>query len=281
VVLLLSVLCALCLGTAHVTAKRGLGAMDARAGAAISISTATAVFVIVSPIALDLSGLNLLAVGIFAAVGLIYPALSTLVTFEANDRLGATVTSAVSGTAPVFALVGAAVFVGEVITAQAIIASIGVALGIAVFSWRRGALRAGFRGYDLLFPLIAAIARGTGQALAKTGLTLWPNPFAASIISYVIASAAVVTVNRAPLERRISRQGARWFILTGALNCIAVMALYTALSRAPVSYVAPIIATFPLVTAALSAALGQERLTVQNIVGSLISVSAVIILVSS
>lgn len=54
-------LSSLSFGAAVVIAKRGLRTLDARASAAISIPTATVLFVAVSPFALDLSDLSLTA----------------------------------------------------------------------------------------------------------------------------------------------------------------------------------------------------------------------------
>lgn len=51
---LLSMLSALCFGAAAVTSKVGLRSLDARAGAAISVPTATALFAVASPFALEM-----------------------------------------------------------------------------------------------------------------------------------------------------------------------------------------------------------------------------------
>src|SRR5512140_1525957 len=95
--LALSVLSSLCFGIALVTGRVGLRALDARSGAAISIPTATLLFVAAAPFALDLDGLSIAATLWFALVGLFFPALVTLLTFRSNEELGPTVTGAVSG----------------------------------------------------------------------------------------------------------------------------------------------------------------------------------------
>jgi len=86
--LMLAGVSAICFGSALVTAKFGLRTVDARSGAAISIPTATALLVLAAPFALDVSGFTLAAALIFAAVGIFFPAVVTLLTFAANDRLG-------------------------------------------------------------------------------------------------------------------------------------------------------------------------------------------------
>jgi drug/metabolite transporter (DMT)-like permease len=108
----IAVMSALCFGVALVTGRVGLRAIDARAGAAISIPSATLLFVLAAPFALDLAQFDIRAALWFVVVGLFFPAVVTLLTFRSNELLGPTVTSAVSGTAPLFALLAAAWWLG-------------------------------------------------------------------------------------------------------------------------------------------------------------------------
>ena len=194
--LALAVLSSLCFGIALVTGRVGLRTLDARAGAAISVPTATALFIVAAPFALDVSGFSIGAALLFAAVGLFFPALVTLLTFRSNEKLGPTVTSAVSGTAPLFALVAAALLLSEKIPAAAAIASVAVLIGIAVLSWDPSDSRGRFLGWSLLWPLAGAMVRGIAQVGAKAGLLMWPNPFAASLIGYTVSSATVIAADR-------------------------------------------------------------------------------------
>ena len=285
---LLSVLSALCFGAAAVTSRIGLRSLDARAGAAISVPTATVLFLIVSPFTLDIAGFVLLAALLFALVGLFFPALVTIVTFKSNQRLGPTVTSAVSGTAPLFALAAASLCLGERIPAQAVVAAAGVVAGVWLLSWNPRAVRPGFAGWALLLPLSGALLRGIAQVIAKAGLLLWPNPFAASLLGYCVSSAVVISADRLSRSRtRIktnsaTRRGILWFGVTGVLNGGAVLLMYVALSMAPVSTVAPVVASFPLVTALLSSlVLREERVTLRAMAGALVTVSAIVYMVAA
>ena len=87
-----------CFGAGLITARIGLRNMDARAGAALSVPTATVLFVLAAPFALDLAGFTVQAALVFAVVGLFFPAVVTLLTFRATALLGPTITSSVSGT---------------------------------------------------------------------------------------------------------------------------------------------------------------------------------------
>lgn len=282
--LILAGLSALCFGAALITAALGLRVLDARSGAAISIPTATLLFLGAAPFALDLEGFDWHATFVFAVVGLFFPALVTLVTFRANRDLGPAVTSAVSGTAPLFAIVAAAVLLREAVPAKAVIAACGVATGVALISWRRSdAARAAPR-QAILLPVFGAALRGIAQVVAKVGLLVWPNPFAASLIGYLVSSTTILSLKRLPRTRKSEHtSGAiRWFALTGFLNGGAVMLMYSALAQAPVSTVAPIIAAYPLFTVLLSAIfLRAERLPARAITGIVLSVAAIAYLVAA
>ncbi len=282
--LALAVLSSLCFGIALVTGRVGLRALDARAGAAISVPTATVLFIVASPFALDVSGFSIKAALLFAAVGLFFPALVTLLTFRSNEKLGPTVTSAVSGTAPLFALVAAALLLGEKVPAAAAIAAVAVLVGIAVLSWDPSAPRARFLGWSLLWPLAGAMVRGVAQVGAKAGLLMWPNPFAAGLIGYTVSSAAVIAADRMgrSAKARPTMQSAAWFAATGLLNGGAVLSMYAALSMAPVSLVAPVVASYPVVTALVSAAvLRDERITARVLAGAAVTVAAIVYLIVS
>lgn len=279
--LILAMLAALCFGAGMISARIGLRHVDARTGAAISIPTATLLFVIAAPFTVELSAFSLVAALIFALVGLFYPALVTLLTFRANEELGPTVTSAISGTAPLFAMLAAALLLGEQIPPQAAIAALGVAAGVALLSWRPGAAQGRLPARALFWPVAGAIVRGVAQTGAKAGLLLWGNPFAAGVIGYLVSSTAVLGAERLRRGGRktVGRDGLLWFVATGTINGGAMVLMYSALAVAPVSTVAPVIAAYPLVTALAGAAfLRGEKISVQVVCGTVITVSAIIYL---
>lgn len=280
----LAVLSSLCFGLALVTGRIGLRSIDARSGAAVSIPTATLLFALAAPFTFDATGFSLIAAAWFAVVGLIFPAVVTLLTFRSNETLGPTITGAVSGTAPLFALLAAGLMLGERVPASAAAASLGIVVGVALLSWRPHAIRPGFVGWALLWPIAGALVRGFAQAGAKAGLLLWPNPFAAGLIGYSISTATVIGVNQIGRSgrRRLTKPGVAWFAATGVLNGGAVLLMYTALNVAPVSLIAPIVAAYPLVTTLVSAVvLRDEVVSPRMVAGATVTVLAVIYLVSS
>lgn len=277
--LALAVSSSLCFGLALITSRIGLRSLDARSGAAISVPTATLLFALAAPFGVDTAGFTLRAALWFAGVGVFFPALVTLLTFRSNEQLGPTITSAISSTTPLFALLAAVLLLGERVPVYALLACLAIVGGAIVLTWRQSAVRPGFTGWALLWPVAGAVVRGLAQAGAKAGLVLWPSPFAAGLIGYTVSSAAVIGTNAFGRARRpaLTRHGFAWFVLTGALNGGAVLLMYGALNLAPVSLVAPVVATYPLVTVLLSAlVLREEALTVRMVAGAATMVLGVI-----
>jgi len=236
----------------------GLRHRSARRGAAVSIPTAAALFVLLAPFALDVSGFSWRAAAIFAAAGLGYPALVTLLTFEAARRSGPGVAGALGNLTPLFAVLFAAVALGETPRAGQLAGAAAIVAGVMLISFPGGGAARAALGWALALPLAAAALRGAIQPAVKAGLALWPDAFAAALIGYIVSAAVVAGsagLGGAPPARAPRRAGILWFALVGLGNGCAVLSLYAALARAPVALVSPVVATYPLFALAFGAAL--------------------------
>ena len=255
--------------------------MEALAGARVSIPSAALLFWLLSPF-LDWSGWQAQAMAVFALVGLFYPAAVTLLTFVGNRRLGPTVAGTIGSTTPLFAVLGAAVFLGEVPGAREFVATAIIVLGTMALSRPAAGETQSLSRSALWMPWSAALLRALAQVLSKAGLALWPNPFAAALIGYSVSTAIVWTAGLFTSGGKVpvfTRRGVAWFALTGALNGAAVLSMYYALTTGPVQVVAPVVATYPLYTLALSAVfLRRERLSGRLIGGVALTVAGVVIL---
>lgn len=276
----LAVAAAALFGAALVTTHSGLKYLDSATGARVSIPTATLLFWIVFPFT-ELNGWHLAAAAIFGLVGLFFPAAVTLLTFEANRRLGPTVTATIGSTAPLFAVLGGALFLAEPPGGRALGATALIVLGLVALTRESGNAPVARGRGGLWRAWSAAVLRALAQVLSKAGLALWPSPYAAALLGYTVSSAAVwASALRGGHVRAFNRTGAAWFALTGGLNGAAVLALYCALNQGPVSLVSPIAATYPLFTLGLSALLlRNERLTGPLIAGVVLTVAGVAVLV--
>ena len=278
----------LCFDAAKLTSRRGLATIPARVGAGLSVPTAALLLVAVAPFTVDVAAYRADAALLFLVVGLFFPALVTIVTFVSNARLGPTVTSAVSGTAPLFAMLIAAALLGEAVAPRAAVAAVGVALGVALLSgWPgRSAVpaRRAIGGVALLWPLAGSALRGLAQTLARVGLLLWPDPVAAAALGYCVSALAVSLIARGagrPGAPPWDRAGVRWFRLTGVLNGAAVLLMYLALRHAPVAIVAPIVATYPAVTMLFAWLVDRrDRPDPRRVAGVVLTVASVVWLVA-
>ncbi|MGC2824453.1 MAG: DMT family transporter [Pseudolabrys sp.] len=243
---------ALCFGVALVLTHIGLRYIPPLSGAAISIPSSTLLFIAIAPIVLGGRPIIWAAVPIYAAVGLLYPAAVTLLTFAANRALGPVITSALGNLAPLFAVGFAVVILGEPLIFAHIGGLLVTVAGVVILSMTRG--REGiahWRSWALLLPLVAAAVRGFIQPSVKVGLVIWPSPFAAVLTSYIVSSLIIVGASRLQSGRFLAiapLRGHLWFVLIGVLNGLAVLLLYAALANGPVALVAPLVATYPLVT---------------------------------
>jgi drug/metabolite transporter (DMT)-like permease len=274
---------AFCFGLALVLTQFGLRSMAAIQGAAVSIPVSAALCWIVAPFAVDFTAWRWDALLIFAAVGLLFPATVTLLTFEANRRMGPPVAGAIGNLAPLFAVLIAVLALGEALTPATGAGIAAIVAGVTVLGLRRRALSgAAWPLWALALPLLAAMIRGAVQPAVKIGLASWDSPLMAVAAGYAVSSAVVLGVawgtGRAG-RAGFDRSGIAWFAAVGLCNVAAVFALYAALARGPVTLVSPVVASYPLVTLALSRILLRGTQTgPQVLLGVAITVAGIALL---
>jgi drug/metabolite transporter (DMT)-like permease len=254
--IILALASALCYGLGLTLTQFGLRDVPPAAGAAISIPTSTLLFVAAAPIGLAGTTPVWTALPIFATVGLLFPAAATLITFEANRRLGPVITGSLGNLAPVIAVLLAFVLLGEPLRLGQMLGLAIILAGVIVLTGPRGQQSSGWTSWYVVLPLVVAALRGLIQPVIKLGLAQWPSPYAAVLVGYVISSAVVVTALRLRTGRwrpAANALGLRWFAGVGVCNGLAVLLMYAALARGPVAIVSPLVATYPLVTVAASA----------------------------
>jgi drug/metabolite transporter (DMT)-like permease len=270
------------LGTAVVIANVGLRHLDPARGALVSIPSTTLLLWLLAPFLLRGGNWNATAFAIFAVVGLIFPALVTVLNFVSNRIAGPNVAGTLSGTTPLFAVLGAIVFLGEPLTAAAAAGTAAIVLGVVVLSARGAGSPRAWSAWVVLLPLAGAAIRGGAQAAVKGGLALWPDPFVAVLVGYSVSCAMIFAANRILAPRKgtlTNRRGVLWFVAVGACNGAGMLAMYAALTRGQVSVVSPLVATYPLFTLALSALfLRAEKLGPRVLLGVAVTVAGAVVL---
>lgn len=270
------------LGTAVVLANVGLRTLHPARGALISIPSTTLLFWLLAPFLLRGDGWNAKAFVIFAAVGIVFPAVVTLLNFASNRLTGATIAGTVSSTTPLFAVLVAILFLGEPLTATAAAGTAAIVLGVIAFTARDGGRSRQWAAWALLLPLAGAAIRGGAQAAVKGGLALWPDPFVAVLVGYTVSCVTIFASSRALAPAgaaQFDRRGVLWFIAVGMCNGAGMLAMYAALSHGKVSVVSPLVASYPLFTLALSALfLRDERFGPRVLLGVALTVAGVLAL---
>jgi drug/metabolite transporter (DMT)-like permease len=279
----LALVAAVFFAAALVTTQFGLRHMDALAGAKVSVPSATLMlWLVLGPRALE--GWQPQGASVFLALGLFFPVVVTLLAYEANRRMGPTIAGAIGSTAPLFAVLGAVLFLGESLGAPHLAATLAIVAGSVVLVWRGGAsaLAAKRAPWTSWVSWAAAALRALAQVVAKAGLLLWPNPYAAATLCYTVSAALIWIIgatSRRPESRIYTRRGVCWFAVTGLCNCVAVLALYAALEIGTVNLVSPIAASYPLFTLLLNAIiLREERVSLRLLAGVALMVGGVVIL---
>ncbi len=272
-------LASVCFGVAIALTKFGLQDMHPMAGALVSIPTATVLFWCFAPMMLEKVDWVLPALGIFAVVGLFYPAMVTLLVYEANLRMGPTVAATISSITPLFAIIGAILFLKETLTPLIFLGTAGIVAGLMLISWNRTNHRQAWPKIAVLFPLGAAIIRGGAQTLAKMGLEMQPTPYVAGLIGYTTSVVSILLVSHIRFglgHMAFTRRGIGWFMSVGIANGSAVLLLYMALKTGNVVTVAPLAATFPIFTLLFSLLFFRhENITFRTIGGVALVVGGV------
>jgi drug/metabolite transporter (DMT)-like permease len=279
---LLALAAAACFGSALIVTQFGLRHATPVAGATVSVTFTLVVWLVLCPFLLDLEAWHVGALALFAIVGVFYPAIVTLLTYESNRQLGPTLTGAVSCTAPFFAVLTAVLFLGEHLTLPIAAGGTVIVGGLMLLTARAPLERA--PGWKLMLPVSGALLRGVAQTLTKLGLVLWANPFAAALVGYATSAAVMWSTDAVSRRsaRRITGTGALWFMAVGTLNGGAVLLMYYALNIGSVSVVSPVVATYPLFTMLFSALfLKTELLTPKTVAGVMLAVCGVAVILTA
>jgi drug/metabolite transporter (DMT)-like permease len=271
-------------GAALVITQLALRSAPPWRGAAISVPSAAVMFWCLAPFLIDAGSADAGAALIFALVGLLFPATVTLLSMEANRRMGPNLTGAVGNTTPLFAVLLAVVVLGEALGALQGLGIAVIVAGVTLLSLDRA--RAGGRWplWVLALPIAAAVVRGAAPPAIKLGLAAWNDPLAAALISYTVSAAVLVVAAHVRAGGRlppVDAKGTAWFIAVGLCNGLAVLLIYAALARGPVTLVAPLFAAHPLVTLALSRLLlRHEPFGLQLALGVAATVAGVVLLIA-
>lgn len=263
-------------GTSGVASKRGLAHVESLTGTIVTVGTCSAVYLVTAPFWMRTGDWFTAGFWIFVVVGIMQPALSMYFANEAFSRAGATVVATFTGTTPLFAAALAIGFLGERLTLAIAAGTILTVLGITTLASMPGSRGSGWVGGGggvaaaLLFATGTAVIRGVNHVIGKVGIDLLPNPFMAGFCSFAVSFVVLAVVYRWRRGRwpgRIPGPGLMYFGIAGVCVALGIGLLYTALLAGAVTVVAPIVATYPVFTMLVAAAVRDERITATVLAG--------------
>lgn len=272
-------------GVDPIVSKRGLeGGGNWLQNTLVVLAVRVAVFwsvLLVASGAHPLRGVTLRTIAVFAFAGVLAAGVGQLAFYLGVARVGSSVSTTVTNSRPLFAVALAVLWLGELVTPVMGLGVLVLVAGLFVISVSKGGDISGWRRIDLAFPLLAAVAFAGGNVVRRFGFTtetvsvvqaLAINDLAAfaAVAGYAVAAGRLDALS-AP------RRSYGLFAVAGLLVGAAMLLLFEALARGPVSVVDPIVATAPLFTALVASVLLRdvERITRGLVVGTVLVVVGV------
>ena len=163
---------AFCFALALILTQFGLRSVPSWRSPLYSIVSSTFAAWAASAVFVDWRTFDWRAAAIFAAVGCVFPVVVSILAVRANERLGPAVAGAVGNVTPLFAVLGAVLFLGEHIGPGQLAGLALVVGGVALMALRGGAGGRRWSVWVLAIPLAAALVRGAIQPAIKTGLVI-------------------------------------------------------------------------------------------------------------
>ena len=273
---------ALFFGFNVVITRRGLNYLDAQTGSTITITTTLTLYLLSAPFWMRQADWFTPGFWVFAGIGCLHPLFSTFLAFEANRRIGPTISAAFCSTAPFFATLTAVLFLGERLTTLIAIGTVCTVAGVVTLSWNPREVGSIVKS-ALLLATGAAVIRGVTHTLGRFGLQMLPNPFMAGFTSFLVAFFGALTLYRLRTGHllkpsKLHPKGLLFFILTGLLIGIAIWCMYGALAVGDVIITSPIISAFPMFTLLTALVFRQETITRRIVFGVCLVVGGVVLI---
>lgn len=257
--------------------RAGLRHLDSRTGAIISIGATVGGYLLVSPLWMRFEDWANPGLLVFAGFGLLHPWLSRYMAYEANRRVGATVSATFEANSPLFTAALAIIFLGEQLTVLLAVGTLMTVAGIAWVYWNRE-VAASIMRVAALLAMGAMVLRGLLIFVTKIGLVMMPNPVMGAFAAYAVSLVCALAYHFARAGGGaipLVRGGGSWFLLTGVLTATGTFCLFTALLHGQVVVVSPILASYPLFTMLTAWLLSTERLSRYAIGGIVLTVAGV------
>ena len=219
---------------------------------------------------------------IFVLVGIFVPGVARFFMFKGMERLGASITSCLTNSTPLFATLFAVSFLHERPTLTNILGTLSIVSGVVALTWK-GETKT-WRTRDLLFPLTAAFLFAARDNMVRFGLLKIHSPLTGATIaattSFVTMSLLYLLFEEKRPLKDSAPMGFKLFAAAGFTNFLSYAFAYTALSMESVSLVSPLINGSSLFILPLSALLLKdvEKITQRKIAATLLVILGVFLI---
>jgi drug/metabolite transporter (DMT)-like permease len=221
---------------------------------------------------------------IFMASGVLAPALARLSLYTAIGMIGIARATVAGNTTPIFAALGAALFLGERVTFVVAFGTLAVVLGVALTSSTPLQEEPRVNRIGLLLAVGTAVLAAASSLLRKVGLQDLPNPALAGALTMTGALAGllplvILRARREPI--RADRSALAPMLGASLLSSGGFLAYFVALHLGDVSRVAPLSNTTPLFVVLLLHFIFRnvESVTRRTLVGAGLTVGGVILVI--
>jgi drug/metabolite transporter, DME family len=218
----------------------------------------------------------------FLVSGCLQPLFARALYYEALIRMGVSRAGPLRGAEPLFATAIAVTVLHEQPPVPVYVGTVLIVGSVWAISSSHGGTT-NWRLLDTLFPLGAALVSAISQSLRKQGLHILPDPFVAAVtVTSVTLTLLVVFLiaTRRTGKLRVKRESFLFFFSAALVALSAQIANFTALSRAEVSVIIPLLNTTPLFAVLFSALFlrGMETIGPRTLLGAILMVAGVVII---
>jgi drug/metabolite transporter (DMT)-like permease len=219
---------------------------------------------------------------LFVVVGIFVPGVARYFIFKGMERLGASISSCLTNSTPLFATLIAVTLLDERPSATNLLGTLAIVAGIVSLSWR-GAAKT-WRTRDLLFPLTAAFLFAARDNVVRVGVLHIASPIVGAAIAATTSFWTMTLLYAAFEEKKplatTAARGLKLFAAAGFMNFLSYAFAYTALSLERVTLISPLINGSSLFVLPLSAMFLKdvERLTGQKLAAVLLVILGVFLI---
>jgi uncharacterized membrane protein len=274
---------ALCFSIAHILIRRGLVESNAMTGSLISLTMSAVVLWCALPFFVPLSALANPSLLIFIVAGVFAPGIGRTLSYVGIEKIGVARSVPIANSSPIFASIFAVIFLAESWVLQNIVGTLLVIGGVIVLSMAKPT-QAKWRKFDVIYPLVGALAFGASAILRKAGLGLVNIPLPAAAVTAGTAalfSFALLQIQGGRHAFKLSRRSASWLFSAGVFNTAAMLSVFFALSHGKVVIVEPLVSSNPVTTLLLTSIFLRdvESLTLRVLLGAALTVTGTILVV--